>query len=127
MRLARYGASIAGLVLEDLLKEHNIKPNKVGHLFESLHAGLNFLYSAPDNKVYQNLWDLWRLRFKERALALSLPPIVESHLLNTIAGICKQKHREYMLNRGGLGKRQRKEMMGAYTKYFNKFRKKTNE
>jgi len=103
MRLARFGTSVAGLVLEDLLKEHNVtKSRQVNSMIVDLHEGLNFLYDAPNKRVYQGMWNLWYEEFKRRANALRLPDIVKDHLLATIVGLCRQKRREYMINRGGL-------------------------
>jgi hypothetical protein len=127
MRQARFGVSVAGLILEDLLIEHNIKSRNVNAMIADLHSGLNFLYDAPDKQIYESMWISWRQCFVRRARKLGLPQIIETHLLTTIVGLCKQKRREYMINRGGLGKNKKDQLIEEYKIHYNRFVEKANE
>lgn len=126
MRLARFGTSAAGLVLEDLLKEHSTKSRQVNSMMNDIHDGLNFLHGAPNKRVYENMWVSWVKTFKRRAIELELPEVVRTHCINTIVGVCRQKRREYMINRGGLGKKRKKQLLKEYKTHYNDFVKKVN-
>lgn len=127
MKLARFGASAAGLVLEDLLTQHGTKARQVNSMMIDLHNGLNFLYDAPDKCVYDGMWVSWVKEFKKRAIALGLPEVVRTHCINTIVGVSRQKRREYMINRGGLGRKQNEQLRAEYKIHYDNFVRKANE
>ncbi len=124
MIFAQFGVSSAGLVLQKLLKEHGIRTRNVHAMIADLHVGLNFLYNAPDKRTFETLYMAWKKEFIQRANSLTLPEVVQTHLLNTIVGLCKQKRREYMINNGGLGKNQIKKLKAEYKKHYENFTKK---
>lgn len=127
MKFARFGVSVAGLVLEDLLKIHTKKTRRINSMIDDLHDGLNFLYDAPNNRVYESMWKSWVKDFKKRTMDLELSEIIRTHCLTTVVGICRQKRREYMINKGGLGKKQRAKVLEEYNTYYNNFVEKTYE
>ena len=56
MKLARFGVSRAGLVLQDLIKEHKVSTRNIGSMINDLHVGLNFLYDAPDKRTFESMY-----------------------------------------------------------------------
>ena len=126
MILARFGVSVAGLVLQSLLEKHQIQTRNIGAMISDLHVGLNYLYDAPDKRTFETLYQSWKQEFLDRAISLNLPEVIESHLRNTIVGLCKQKRREYMINKGNLGKKQTIKLKEEYKKHYDNFIQKAN-
>jgi len=126
---ASYGVSSAGLVLQHMLSqpENERYKRKIGCLIAELHETLDFLYGSPNRRMYEHIWIMLNKDIRARARGMELPTPIAEHLQSTITGILKQRRREFMINRGGLSKRQTEKLRQEYKEHYDRFQQKAKE
>jgi hypothetical protein len=100
---------------------------KIGSMIAELHDVLNFIYDSHNTEMYHSLWLGVGKDFRKRAYDLNLPQNISNHLQSTVVGILRQKGREYMINRGGLSKKQTDKLKEKYQKHYDEFIEKAEE